>query len=318
MRNSCKSASDMAGGGHPAGIARLARRAGGWAAAMVAPCLTAGCTGVLDPQGPVGAAEKLILLNSLGIMLAIVIPTILATLGVAWWFRASNSRALYRPEWEYSGRLELVVWAIPAMVVILLGGIAWVGSHDLDPQKPLPSSAKAIEIQVVSLDWKWLFLYPEQGIASVNRLVVPAGVPVHFQLTSATVMNSFFVPQLGSQIYTMPGMTTQLNLQADKPGSYFGLSAQFSGDGFSGMQFSYDAVSQAQFEEWLAKARLQGPILDLAGYTRLAQPSAYIAPYTYHDVTQGLFATVLRLSTPAMKMAASPHAMVPAAAEMDH
>ena len=292
-------------------------RLGRWAASILFPCLAAGCTGVLDPQGPVGAAEKLILLNSLGIMLAVVIPTILATIGVAWWFRASNSRALYRPDWEYSGRIELVVWAIPAMVVILLGGIGWVGSHDLDPQKPLPANTKPIEIQVVSLDWKWLFIYPDQGIASVNRLVAPAGVPVHFQLTSATVMNSFFVPQLGSQIYTMPGMTTQLNLQADKPGSYFGLSAQFSGDGFSGMHFSYDAVSQSQFEEWVAKARSRGPILDLASYTKLAQQSADITPYTYHDVTQGLFAAVLRISAPAKRMGASSQAAVPASAETD-
>jgi cytochrome o ubiquinol oxidase subunit 2 len=295
------------------GLKRLGRRT----APIVFPCLTAGCTGVLDPQGPVGAAEKLILLNSLGIMLAVVIPTILATLGVAWWFRASNSRALYLPDWEYSGRIELVVWAIPAMVVILLGGIGWVGSHDLDPQKPLPAGRKPIEVQVVSLDWKWLFIYPDQGVASVNRLVLPAGMPVHFHLTSATVMNSFFVPQLGSQIYTMPGMTTQLNLQADKPGRYFGLSAQFSGDGFSGMHFSYDAVSQSQFEEWITKARSQGPTLDLAGYTRLAQKSADIAPYTYHDVTEGLFATVLRLSAPAKGMGASSHATVPASTETD-
>jgi cytochrome o ubiquinol oxidase subunit 2 len=299
------------------GMRSTIKRLGCWATSAVFPCLTAGCTGILDPQGPVGAAEKLIILNSLGIMLAIVIPTILATFGIAWWFRASNTRALYRPDWEYSGRIELVVWAIPAMVVILLGGIGWVGSHDLDPQKPLSANAKPIEIQVVSLDWKWLFIYPEQRIASINRLVVPVGVPVHFQLTSATVMNSFFVPQLGSQIYTMAGMTTQLNLQADKPGSYSGLSAQFSGDGFSGMHFSYDAVSQSQFEEWLAKARSQGPTLDLAGYTRLARQSTDIAPYTYRDVTQGLFAMIPRLTAHAEETGASSHAATPTSAEKD-
>jgi cytochrome o ubiquinol oxidase subunit 2 len=297
------------------GVSSGLMRLGRWAPLIVFPCLTAGCTGVLDPQGPVGAAEKLILLNSLGIMLAIVIPTILATLGVAWWFRASNARAHFRPGWEYSGRIELVIWAIPAMVVILLGGIGWVGSHDLDPGKPISTNVKPIEIQVVSLDWKWLFIYPDQGIASVNRLVVPAGVPVHFQLTSATVMNSFFVPQLGSQIYTMPGMTTQLHLQADKPGSYFGLSAQFSGDGFSGMRFNYDAVPRSQFEEWLTNTKSQGPALDLAGYTKLAQPSADVAPITYHDVVQGLFATILQLSTPSMDT--SSQAAVPTSAEVD-
>jgi len=280
--------------------------------------LMASCNeGVLDPHGPVGKAERVILYDSTAIMLAVVVPVIVLTLVFAWWFRARNTRARYRPDWEYSGRIELVVWAIPAMVVILLGGISWVGSHDLDPKKPLPATATPIEIQVVSLDWKWLFIYPEQGIASVNRLVVPAGVPVHFQLTSATVMNSFFVPQLGSQIYTMAGMTTQLNLQADKPGSYFGLSAQFSGDGFSGMHFSYDAVGQSQFEDWLAKAKSQGPTLDLAGYTKLAQQSANVAPYTYRDVTQGLFAMVLRLTAHSKEIGTFSHAAGPISAEMD-
>ncbi len=152
-------------------------------------------------------------------MLAIVIPTILATLAFAWWFRASNTRARYLPTWSYSGRIELIVWSIPALVVFFLGGIAWIGSHLLDPARPLTSGAKPLEIQVVSLDWKWLFIYPEQGVASVNDLVAPAGTPLHFQITSASVFNVFFLPRLGSEIYSMYGMTTQLNLQADRPGS---------------------------------------------------------------------------------------------------
>src|SRR5882672_8713738 len=139
--------------------------------------------GVLDPKGPIAAAERLILFNSLGIMLAIVIPTILATLAVAFWFRASNSRAAYLPDFEYSGRLELLVWSIPAMTVLLVGGVAWVGAHDLDPRKPISSTASPVTVQVVSLDWKWLFIYPEQGIASVNKLVVPVGTPISFELT---------------------------------------------------------------------------------------------------------------------------------------
>ena len=177
-------------------------------------------------------AERLILLDATAIMLGVVVPVILATLVFAWWFRAGNSKATYRPDWAYSGRLEAIVWSIPALVVLFLGGIGWVSSHDLDPGKAIESNAAPLEIQVVSLDWKWLFIYPTQGIASVNRLVVPAGTPIHFRLTSATVMNSFFVPQLGSQIYTMAGMATQLNLLADQPGTYPGLSAQFSGEGF--------------------------------------------------------------------------------------
>ncbi len=256
--------------------------------------LLTGCSeGVLDPQGPIGSQERTILLNSLGIMLAIVIPTILAILGVAWWFRASNTRARYRPEWDYSGRVEMIVWSIPMMVILLLGGITWVSSHDLDPPKPLPAPAGTINVDVVSLDWKWLFLYPDQGIASINRIVVPAGTPVRFRLTAATVMNSFFVPQLGSQIYTMPNMATRLNLQADKPGSYAGLSAQFSGDGFSGMNFSMDAVSPAQFANWVKAAQTSGSALDAAGYTALEQPSQSVAPYTYRSVMPGLFDSIV-------------------------
>ena len=163
---------------------------------------------MLDPQGPVGAGERQILLNSLTIMLGIVIPTILATLVFAWWFRAGNKRAKYRPDWSYSGRLELLVWSVPALVVIFLAGITWIGSHDLDPSKPLVSKTAPIRVQVVALDWKWLFIYPDQGVASVNRLVVPVGTPVEFRITSATVMNSFLVPQLGGQIYAMSGMET--------------------------------------------------------------------------------------------------------------
>ena len=231
--------------------------------ALVAAAALGGCSeGVLDPKGPIASAEKMILFNSLGIMLAIVIPTIVATLGVAFWFRSSNTRAPHLPDWEYSGRLELIVWSIPAMTVLLVGGIGWISAHDLDPRKPIASSAKPVTVQVVSLDWKWLFIYPDQGIASVNRLVIPAATPISFDLTSAGVMNSFFVPQLGSQIYTMAKMVTHLQLLADAPGTYPGFSAQFSGNGFADMQFTVDAVSPEQFAQWAAATRNAGPTLD--------------------------------------------------------
>jgi cytochrome o ubiquinol oxidase subunit II len=217
-----------------------------------------GCSeGILDPKGPIAVAERQILFNSLGIMLAIVIPTILATLIVAFWFRSSNARARYLPDFTYSGRLEILVWSIPAMTVLLVGGVAWLGAHDLDPRRPISSTVKPVSVQVVSLDWKWPFIYPDKGIASVNRLVVPVGVPISFQLTSSGVMNSFFVPQLGGQIYTMSGMTTQLQLQADHSGSYPGLSAQFSGDGFADMRFIVDAVPDEQFEQWVSATRIR-------------------------------------------------------------
>jgi cytochrome o ubiquinol oxidase subunit 2 len=257
---------------------------------LIGVALLAGCTeGVLDPKGPIAAAERQILFNALGIMLAIVIPTILATLGVAAWFRASNKHARYLPDFEHSGRLELLVWAIPIMTVILVGGVAWVGSHDLDPRKPLESEAKPVHVQVVSLDWKWLFIYPEQGIATVNQLTIPVGTPLSFELTSSGVMNSFFVPQLGSQIYTMAGMVTRLHLQADEPGTYRGLSANYSGDGFDDMRFRVDAVPAEDFAKWVDAARGAGPELDAQAYAELAKPSKAVAPATYRAVTPDLF-----------------------------
>jgi cytochrome o ubiquinol oxidase subunit 2 len=267
-----------------------------------------GCSeGVLDPRGSIAVAERQILFNSLGIMLAIVIPTIVATLAVAYWFRASNERAKYNPEFAYSGRLEVLVWSIPAMTVLLVGGVAWVGAHELDPRKAISTTARPVTIQVVSLDWKWLFIYPEQGVASVNHLVVPAGIPISFDLTSSGVMNSFFVPQLGSQIYTMSGMTTHLQLQANDPGSYRGLSAQFSGDGFADMHFVVDAVPAQQFQQWVASTRDSGSTLDAQSYADLAKPSEAVAPYTFRAVSPRLFETIL-----SSVMAADPPCTSPA------
>jgi len=275
--------------------------------ALVCAAALGGCSeGILDPEGTIAVAERQILFNSLGIMLAIVIPTILATFAVTYWFRASNARASYRPDFAYSGRLEVLVWSIPAMTVLLVGGVAWVGAHDLDPRKAISATAKPVTVQVVSLDWKWLFIYPEQGVASVNHLVVPAGTPISFELTSSGVMNSFFVPQLGSQIYTMSGMTTHLQLQADHPGSYGGLSAQFSGDGFADMHFVVDAVPDQQFEQWAASTRDSGPTLDAPSYADLAQPSEAVAPFTYRAVSPGLFNAVLSSAMADGTLRASP------------
>jgi cytochrome o ubiquinol oxidase subunit 2 len=257
---------------------------------LISAALLGSCSeGVLDPKGPIASAERQILFNSLGIMLAIVIPTILATLGVAYWFRSSNERARYLPDFKYSGRLELLVWSIPAMTVLLVGGVAWVGSHDLDPRKPIVSMTKPVTVQVISLDWKWLFIYPEQGIASVNQLTIPVGTPISFELTSSSVMNSFFVPQLGSQIYTMAGMVTRLHLQADHPGTYRGLSAQYSGSGFSAMRFAVEAVPSDQFARWVDATRNSGSALDRRSYAQLAKPSEAVAPFTYRAVAPGLF-----------------------------
>jgi cytochrome o ubiquinol oxidase subunit II len=281
-------------GGASAGAAGMAYRFGAGAAALLAVLSAGGCAdGVLDPHGPIASDEKTILFNSLGIMLAIVIPTIFATLGIAFWFRASNPRARYRPDFQYSGRVEMIVWSIPAMTVMLLGSLCWVGSHDLDPPKPIAATAKPLTVQVVSLDWKWLFIYPEQGIAAVNTLTIPAATPISFELTSSGVMNSFYVPQLGGQIYTMGAMTTRLQLLAADPGSYEGRSANFSGNGFSDMYFFVHAVPPDQFTAWVAKTKSQGPTLDRPGYDELVKPSEAVPPFTYAHVSAGLFGTVV-------------------------
>lgn len=252
--------------------------------------LLAGCqSALMDPRGPIGQAEKTILIDSMIIMLVIVVPTIVATLAFAWWFRAGNKRARYLPTWEFSGSIELVVWSIPVMVILLLGGVTWIGSHQLDPARPLQSDHKPLAIQVVSLDWKWLFIYPDQHVAAVNELVVPAGVPLQFALTSASVMNAFFVPQLGSMIYTMNGMRTRLHLQADEPGTFRGLSGHLSGDGFADMHFEVRALPAEQFSAWVDKTRADGRRLDTASYTRLMHQSIEPKPLLYGAVEPGLF-----------------------------
>jgi cytochrome o ubiquinol oxidase subunit II len=256
---------------------------------IVAASLTGCAEGILAPQGPIAAGERQIMFNATGIMLAIVIPTMIATLAVAYWFRASNTRAHYRPDFEYSGRLEVLVWSIPAMTVLLVGGVAWVGSYELDPRKPLESQTKPLAIQVVSLDWKWLFIYPDQSIATVNQLTIPVGTPIEFELTSSGVMNSFFVPQLGSMIYTMPGMVTRLHLQADRRG----LSTNYSGAGFSDMRFTVDAVSTEQFARWVDTARGTGSELNTSAYADLVEPSSAVEPFTYRAVAPELFDAIV-------------------------
>ncbi len=250
-------------------------------------------SGVLDPQGPIAIAERTILLNSTVIMLMVIVPVIVLTLIFAWWFRTSNHRARYLPDWSYSGPMELVVWSIPTLVILFLGGIAWIGSHELDPSKPLTSNATPLDVEVVSLDWKWLFIYPSLGIASVNRLVVPAGAPLRLRLTSATVMNSFFIPQLGSQIYTMAGMVTKLNLQADHAGIYPGLSAQFSGQGFSDMRFDAVVMQTTQFAQWIETTKKVDHALNTSSYAQLARPSVQVDQTLFSSIDAHLFDEVV-------------------------
>jgi cytochrome o ubiquinol oxidase subunit II len=247
----------------------------------------------LDPQGPIASAERLLLINSTAIMLVVVVPVIVATLAFAWWYRSSNTRAGRGTGESYEERIEFVVWSIPALTVILLGGVIWIGSHQLDPRAPIPGKSDPLRVDVVALDWKWLFIYPDHGVAAVNQLVIPVGTPIAFRLTSATVMNSFFVPQLGSQIYTMGGMTTHLNLLADNPGEFPGFSANYSGDGFSWMRFVVKSVPAGDFNTWLAQVRGAGSALDAAAYAELAKPSKDVPPKTYRSVEPKFFEHII-------------------------
>ncbi|HZR87933.1 MAG TPA: cytochrome ubiquinol oxidase subunit II [Bradyrhizobium sp.] len=253
---------------------------------------------LLDPQGPVAAANSTILVDSVAIMLAIVVPTIVAIFAFAYYFRASNTRAFYLPNFAHSGRLELVVWSIPALTIILLGGVAWIGSHELDPRVPVPGTGSPVRIQVVSLDWKWLFIYPDQRVATVNALTVPVGAQLQFELTSSSVMNAFFIPQLGSMIYTMNGMVTHLNLRADQEGTLQGLSAHFSGDGFPEMMFDVHVISPLDFPNWVEATAKSGNVLNADAYKKLMQQSVETGRPTYRLDDPRLFNDIATLKIP--------------------
>jgi cytochrome o ubiquinol oxidase subunit II len=252
-------------------------------------------TSVLAPAGPIAGAERLILINATEIMLVIILPVIVGTLAFAWWYRDGNPRAAYRPTWDYSGQIELVMWSIPIMVILLLAGVIWIGSHELDPRSPVAGKGEPLRIQVVSLDWKWLFLLPDQHLASVNEITVPVGRPLRFELTSSGVMNAFFIPTLGTQIYTMPGMTSHLNLRADRTGDVQGFSSMYSGDGFSDMWFTVHAVPPAEFDAWAAAhANGQGRF-DEKAYADLARRGT-AAPRAWADLQPDLWGHILQVS----------------------
>jgi cytochrome o ubiquinol oxidase subunit 2 len=253
--------------------------------------------GVLDPWGPVGATQRQLLYESLGVMLLVVVPVIVLTLGFAWWFRASNRRAGYRPDWSYSGKIEFTVWVIPMLIVLFLAGIAWVGSHELDPYRPLQGPGKRMRIEVVAMDWKWLFIYPELGVASVNELALPVDTPVSLDITSATVMNAIFVPGLAGQIYAMAGMCTQMHVEAGKTGTYRGLSSQFSGDGFSDMNFKVVSADRDGFDRWVGRLRQSGQLLDKAAYEQLIGHRGTAAVTYFASIDGDLFDYALQRGT---------------------
>jgi cytochrome o ubiquinol oxidase subunit 2 len=254
-----------------------------------------GCSNMelLNPKGDIGVQEKVLILWALGLMLLVVIPVIVLTLVFAWRYRASNTRATYAPKWAHSTSIEVIVWSIPCVIVAFLAVLIWRTTHSLDPYRPLESDVAPVRVEVVALNWKWLFIYPDYGVATVNRLAIPVNTPIDFKLTSESMMNSFFIPQLGSQIYAMAGMQTQLHLIADSPGTYAGRSSAFSGPGFSDMHFDTVATSREAFDAWIREARNSPAVLDKSTYRRLEQPSTKTPVTIYASVAPGLFDSIV-------------------------
>lgn len=276
-------------------------------AALLAPLALGGCNFELfNPQGAIGEQEKSLILIATGLMLLVVIPVIALTLFFAWRYRASNTRANYQPKWSHSTPIEVVVWSIPCLIVAFLGVLIWRTSHTLDPYRPLDSKASPVRVEVVALDWKWLFIYPDYGVASVNRLAIPAGHPIDFKLTSQSMMNSFFIPELGSQVYAMAGMQTQLHLIANRPGTYRGMSAAFSGPGFSDMHFDTVATDERGFAQWVSQAAASPLTLDKASYSALAKPSEKSPVRIYARVSPGLFDGIVNQYMPGPTPGAAP------------
>jgi len=268
-----------------------------------AVALLAGCdTVVMSPSGHVASQQAELIVWSTVLMLIIIVPVILLTLFFAWRYRASNKAATYTPDWDHSTVLELVIWAAPLAIIIALGAMTWVSTHQLDPYRPLeqidadtplPDGVEPLVIEVVAMDWKWLFFYPEQGIASVNELAAPVDRPIQFKITSTTMMNSFFIPALAGQIYAMGGMETQLHAVINEPGSYEGFSANYSGEGFSGMRFEFVGVDEAGFADWVQRARSSGDSLSRPVYKALAEPSQNNPVHFYREVAPGLYDAIL-------------------------
>jgi len=263
--------------------------------------------GMLGAAGPVAEQTRSLFLTVCLILLFVVGPVLVLTPIFAWHYRLSNTKSAYRPQWGFNWPLEGLIWIPPVIIVVILAVFLWRDTHRLDPYKPLASTLPPVEVQVVALDWKWLFLYPDEGIASVNELVIPVGRPVHLSLTSTTVMQSFFVPQLAGQIYAMAGMTTQLNFAADAPGRFRGENTQFNGTGFQNQKFAVLAQSNDDYAGWLARARAGGRTLDPAAYATLTARSVQPEPVLFGSVTPGLFGSILARHAPGMHAAHGHH-----------
>jgi cytochrome o ubiquinol oxidase subunit II len=265
--------------------------------------LLTGCNMVvMNPSGDIAAQQSHLIVVSTLLMLLIIVPVIALTIFFAWRYRKSNTAARYEPDWDHSTKLELIIWGAPLLIVIALGLITWISTHTLDPYRPLDrldanrpisSASEPINVEVVALDWKWLFIYPDLGIATVNELATPVDVPVRFKITASNVMNSFYIPALAGQIYAMPGMETTLNAVINQPGEFEGFSANYSGAGFSHMRFKYHGMDVADFDRWVAAIKANGGTLDRAAYLQLAKPSESEPVHVYKTVTPDLYNTIL-------------------------
>ena len=260
---------------------------------------------LFNPKGPIGESERFVILAAIGLMLIVVLPVFVMAFWFARKYRASNTQSPYMPKWNSSAKIDLVVWLVPVAIVTVLGILTWTHTHRLDPYKPIESDVEPIRIEAVSLDWKWLFIYPDQNIAIVNELVFPANVPLSFRITSDTVMTSFFIPQLGSQIYAMAGMQTKLHLMADEPGVYRGQNQQLSGRGYSDMHFQAIAVSKDQFDTFIQKTKRSAEKLDPARFVELRKPSERYPVTYFSSVMSGLFDHIVNeYKSPMAKMPA--------------
>lgn len=266
--------------------------------------LLSGCNfALLNPQGSIAVDEKSIMITSAWLMSIIVIPVILMVVMIAWRYRASNESAKYTPEWSHSTALEVLLWAVPCIIIIVLSWITWVSSHQLDPYKPIViKDKKTLVIEAISLEWKWLFIYPEQNIATVNYLEIPVGTPVEFLISAEGPMNSLQIPQLAGQIYAMAGMQTKLNLVANTIGDYQGLSTNFSGDGFSDMNFIAHVTTQDQFDEWAKSVKQAKQQLTMTSYNELVVPSQHNAVAYYSSANKDIFNTVVMKTMMPMPM----------------
>jgi cytochrome o ubiquinol oxidase subunit 2 len=270
---------------------------------LPAVALLAGChTVIMSPSGDMALQERDLIIYSVVLMLLIIVPVMVLIVLFAWRYRASNKDAHYDPDWDHSTMLELLIWAAPLLIIIALGALTWVSTHKLDPFRPLdrlaegrpvPADVKPLEVDVVALDWKWLFIYPEQGIATVNDMAAPVDRPIQFKITASTVMNSFFIPALAGQIYAMPNMETQLQAVMNKPGDFEGFSANFSGDGFSEMKFVFHSVSDEGFAQWVAQAKASGQALNRDEYVKLVAPSSSEPVHRYGTVDATLYQAIL-------------------------